>query len=1653
MRYSRTAITELTSKYRSILRKCAFLNAAILMGAMIANPANAWDHEYTTRQVNNTNDFTYDDDYFHSSNQTGERGGAIYNTSGNTLNLLRDSFSANSADWGGAIYSGGNAPLYIYGGTSFSNNIARYEGGAIYSAANVSIYGHDGGIRDYSTGVVFNNNTANEYPNDIYMGGSANTHLYLNLASQVHTYPCGDDICDGYRYYKDDITLGGGVDGEHYTINATSQTNSAGTSTVAMGKVTGATAVNIGGLSTFGKATADKIEADNLNMYNDSSLVVSGYVDLNDSVNVSDESSLTVGDDLYAENNVNNHGVIFVGDENNKSDLWSTNLNNTNGYINVAGDIYAYNDDVSGGGLINLRENGVGATSSTIIAGKDIEAYSLSNTKAGTSTGIADVSAGGDIVVATDLTNTNGSVSADGDIEVLETLSNSLTSNTDDVYSLVSADYDIKAATITNTKTGSGNGTAAVTASGEIYATKTVGEETTTYTGTQITNSNAAVTAGTNIYATTIGNTKGLVKAEDGNIIASGAVTNTATDAVSVIQAGGKIEAASIENTGNIIGDDTFFATITAGSSGKRGDIDVETTLENTNGTITAHGSIAVATSITNTNGTISTESYPEEPEEPLPNSISTIDLTNTNGTISALGRISAVKSDYSDGSITNSGVGASISSGKTIDTVSLTNTNGSISATDDIYANDDDSTSGGLINLREDGVGVASAVVSAGGDIGAYILSNEKEGTADGAATVTAGGDIYATKNVDEETTTYTGLTLNNTLGSVSATGNIYAIGGANSGSISANTLYLQGDTTTPRTYGNTGLIDAVVDITAGMTLTTDGIDNVTTPTKGIAKAINNEGLLKVTSGKIVADVTGAGTLQVDAGNTAEINSGVTVSQNTVATAAEIEDPATDAAVLTNNGTLNVNTLLDNKGEIANAGTINLNGIALQTNAGVISGNGTLNVKTIAGTETVPDKTTKLTNNGLINNNVAVDAGSTFVTAASDNAVAASATSGITGAIANNGALVFNNTGYLLDNITGDNGTTTIGANIDAATGVGITQKDISIVAETGLLAIDADKIVGTVTNDNVLVLRGGAAADSAKALTQAINGEGTTAIDDGYVTSDYAINQEALIFGDASLSINANNIGDHVINAGALNLTGGKLSQNVNYESETQTGSKAGTVTIAGNTEFAADAIYADTVNINAGSTLTVGDRIINTNTGNIDGTLDLHITAAAKDAETVAGSNVTISDLNIDGNAKLVVNVADGVLDTQHAKTHSVALIKGADAVFTADQIQIVSDGNYTIEVDDVNKKYVLINEDSYADTSAATGGSTNNQNVANAIDNAMGLEDGSAGREVQKKLNLVSKSDPIVYKKALTDMAPTDTAVHTGITQDFNNLLDVQLSDRLAEGRNGGDVFENHGAWVQALYNHSEQDSSHGSPGFKGHTVGFALGLDGQLNNETTVGIGYAYGKSDVDSAGRDTDVESHNIFAYAKYQPSKWSVRGMVNYGTSKYDEKANILGVVNKGKYDVQNYGVRAYVGYDLDYGFTPEAGLRYTYIKQDSYTDTLGQHVRADDVDVLTAVLGANYSMTLKAKDITWSPKAHLSFTYDLSSDDANATVNIGSSVYDIKGKRLERFGMETGAGVEASIGNWDFTAEYDLGVRKDYTSHTGMLKAKYNF
>ena len=205
--------------------------------------------------------------------------------------------------------------------------------------------------------------------------------------------------------------------------------------------------------------------------------------------------------------------------------------------------------------------------------------------------------------------------------------------------------------------------------------------------------------------------------------------------------------------------------------------------------------------------------------------------------------------------------------------------------------------------------------------------------------------------------------------------------------------------------------------------------------------------------------------------------------------------------------------------------------------------------------------------------------------------------------------------------------------------------------------------------------------------------------------------------------------------------------------------------------------------------------------------------------------------------------------------------------------------------------------------------------------------------------------------------------------------------------------------------------------------------------------------------------RDTDVDTHTAIVYGEYKPSNWYVNGIANYNWSDYSEDKNVAGVGVKADYDVETFGLQTMTGYDMDVNgvnVTPEAGLRYFHVKQDSYKDSAGNKISSDDADILTGVIGAKVNKDFALENgMNIRPEARFAVTYDLMDADNSSFVTLANgAAYNVEGESLDRFGMEFGVGVTAEVNdNVELSLGYEGKFREDYQDHTGLLNAKYKF
>lgn len=484
----------------------------------------------------------------------------------------------------------------------------------------------------------------------------------------------------------------------------------------------------------------------------------------------------------------------------------------------------------------------------------------------------------------------------------------------------------------------------------------------------------------------------------------------------------------------------------------------------------------------------------------------------------------------------------------------------------------------------------------------------------------------------------------------------------------------------------------------------------------------------------------------------------------------------------------------------------------------------------------------------------------------------------------------------------------------------------------------------------------------------------------------------------------------------------------------------------------------------NLNVAGGLDIGTNTVNTTNVDFKDNSNLALRVAATDNY----GKINADNITIGKDTTMKVTLDNGVVGNG----------ENTDLKFLNGKVT----GSFTNKIAENSRYDIKWNEDgslnitgtaTASDVVVDAGGSANNAKTAEAWDSVTSSTTASAGAKAVASVlgdlsqNATTAAGQKAYVDALTAVAPeVAPMVQKTQTETANQVFGV-VSTRLtggsistgSEGMSSGDSNPDAAVWVQGMFNKSKLDDTSKAKGFDVDSNGVALGIEKFVNKDVKVGAGYAYTNTDIDGFMRSTDVDTHTAILYREYKPSNWYVNGIATYGWSDYSEDKNVAGVGVKADYDVETFGLQAMTGYDMNVnglGVTPEAGLRYVHIKQDTYKDSADQRVFANDSDILTGVIGAKVSKNFELSNgMNIKPEARIAATYDLFNDDVNSVVTLANgSAYAVEGEALDRFGMEFGAGVTAEVNdNVEFSLGYEGKFREDYQDHTGLINAKYKF
>lgn len=624
-----------------------------------------------------------------------------------------------------------------------------------------------------------------------------------------------------------------------------------------------------------------------------------------------------------------------------------------------------------------------------------------------------------------------------------------------------------------------------------------------------------------------------------------------------------------------------------------------------------------------------------------------------------------------------------------------------------------------------------------------------------------------------------------------------------------------------------------------------------------------------------------------------------------------------------------------------------------------------------------------------------------------------------------------------------------------------------------SGTLTVNAGEEEPAITNaaDSIISVADGAALTAENGITNS-----------GYLDVAGKINA-AVTNTDGQVSVKGSNAYIEKLDGGDLEISANTSSKKLFGQEEGEASSVNEAYISAGN-EFTlnSDNFSADNYVTYGKLALAQDVKATKTKVGN-GGTLDLGSNTLTS-GETALWGGSTLSfnvdqtaDADTDPERKQDGGQISGAVKTYLNEGESVTInpVIGVDALSGAYQYANsvekgdgiepklnLSQNNMLYNVDfSEGKKNILDIEkkgaDEVAQGVASAGGDANHAGLINAWvgGNANASALSGEARAMAEHLNTLAQTNPKAAVDAAKALAPeVNPVVDSHVTENARQIFNVAGSrlDSATRGMASGDsMFKKAGMWIQGLLNKTEYDKH---DGFDVDSEGIAAGIDGYVTDNVKVGVGYAYTESDIDSIGRKTDADTNTGFIYGEYNAPSYYVNGVASYSKGDYKEKKNVAGKLARASYDVDAIAMQAIAGYKMG-NFAPEAGLRYINAQQDAYTDTAGQHVGSNSSDTLTAILGGRYATNIQAGEYTLRPEVKLAATYDLMRDKNSTAVTLANGAgYLVRGENLDRFGIEAGVGLSMAVSdNVKVGLNYEGRFKEDYTDHTGILEARYNF
>ncbi len=355
--------------------------------------------------------------------------------------------------------------------------------------------------------------------------------------------------------------------------------------------------------------------------------------------------------------------------------------------------------------------------------------------------------------------------------------------------------------------------------------------------------------------------------------------------------------------------------------------------------------------------------------------------------------------------------------------------------------------------------------------------------------------------------------------------------------------------------------------------------------------------------------------------------------------------------------------------------------------------------------------------------------------------------------------------------------------------------------------------------------------------------------------------------------------------------------------------------------------------------------------------------------------------------------------------------------------------------------------------------ASGGGSRNAQAA-----------GAAFSAVVSKLptHVLNAFDGITETQAARLIEQTTPEANGGATQaatSGQSLVSNVTGNRTSSirGMSSGEVLQETGVWVQALYSDANQDLRDGVAGYNAYSRGIAIGADGKLNDQLTLGLAYSFLNTDVNSEnGNETEVDGHAFTLYSGYELGRYFVDTSLTYGVNSNEGTRLVLGEKAKSDYDSSVLGLNVTGGYSYPINenlvVEPRLAARYSLIYIDSYREkdaTLALAVEDQRYEVIELGAGLRVAAQYPLGRGTLEPQAKLMGYHDFAADQASSTSTfvLGGTPFVTSGAKPARNSYEAGIGADYRLGQFTIGLGYDYVGKSDFNADTFTAKVRYDF